>query len=55
MNPPPTGYTGKGNPDPTIDQIVAWANEEPNGNTALRVPDVVVGIDVDDYDNKTAD
>lgn len=48
--PPPTGFTGDGAPDPTPDQRDAWAEHE--GNVALRVSDVVIGIDVDAYGAK---
>ena len=33
--------------------MYAWAEEEPGGNLALRLPDGVIGIDVDAYDAKT--
>jgi hypothetical protein len=32
--------------------MYAWADEEPDGNIAVRLGDTVIGIDVDDYDGK---
>lgn len=54
--PPPSGYTGNGKPDPTADQMAAWAQGTSycDGNLCLRLPDGVVGIDVDAYNGKTA-
>lgn len=53
--PPPPGYTGKGKPDPTADQMAAWAQSVTyrDGNLCLRLPDDVIGIDVDAYNRKT--
>ena len=50
---PPKGYTGKGGKVPTPEQTAAWVKTKPNGNTALRLPGGVVGIDVDDYGDKS--
>ncbi len=52
--PPPKDTTGYGNPDPSYPDLMAWA-EDPifrNGNLALRLPDGVIGIDVDEYGAK---
>jgi hypothetical protein len=49
---PPTGYTGNDGTWPTEDQIVEWSQSRPNVNIALRLPKTVIGIDVDDYNNK---
>ena len=49
---PPSGTTGAAGRWPTLDEVVAWSSENPNGNIGLRLPKGVVGIDVDDYANK---
>lgn len=49
---PPAGYTGNDGSWPTEDQIAAWTEERPNVNIALRLPEHVIGIDVDDYSDK---
>lgn len=54
-SPPPTGFTGEFAPDPTDAQLSAWVRDNPMGNTALRIPLGVVGIDVDDYAAKRGD
>ncbi len=53
--PPPYGYTGKGKPDPTEERMAAWAQSTTytGGGLGLRLPDGVVGIDVDAYGAKT--
>src|ERR1700754_433179 len=50
---PPSGFTGHDGRDPSGADMYAWAEEEPGGNTAIRLPDGVIGIDVDNYGNKT--
>lgn len=54
-SPPPSGYTGNGGCFPTSDDIGQWVVvvKHPDGNVALRVPDGVIGIDVDHYEDKT--
>lgn len=49
---PPSGTTGVTGKWPTLDDVEVWANQHPNGNVGLRLPDGVIGIDVDDYDGK---
>lgn len=49
--PPPNQYTGRNNPDPDTDTIIQWLQNH-NGNIALRLPDTVIGIDVDAYGTK---
>lgn len=49
---PPKGYTGRDGKFPTADEVNAWARSNARGNLALRLPDGVVGIDVDHYDAK---
>jgi hypothetical protein len=51
--PPPAGFTGHDGADPSYPDMMAWAEEEPGGNLAIRLPADVIGIDVDAYDNKT--
>ena len=48
--PPAGGYTGHHGKDPGPDELAAWGNHA--GNYALRLPDGVVGIDVDQYGSK---
>lgn len=50
--PPPTGYTGQQGRNPTPDDIATWANSKPDCNIGVRLPEGVVGIDVDDYSGK---
>ncbi|MFI7678545.1 phage/plasmid primase, P4 family [Actinophytocola sp. NPDC049390] len=49
-HPPPVGYTGAEGADPTPEQYAAWHAALPNHSVALRMPDGVIGIDVDHYD-----
>lgn len=51
--PPPTGYTGYGALIPSFPDVMSWSEEQPEGNLALRLPETVVGIDVDAYDDRT--
>jgi hypothetical protein len=51
--PPPCGFTGHDGADPSGADMYAWAEEEPDGNIAIRLPADVIGIDVDAYDGKT--
>lgn len=49
--PPPGGYTGrKADKTPDEAQVARWIAEHPGGNLALRMPDDIIGIDVDDYE-----
>lgn len=49
-HPPPRGWTGRGAPYPSWPDVHAWADStERDGNIALRLPDGVIGLDVDDY------
>ena len=45
--PPPGGFTGNGGVTPTATDIATW--KRTGGNIALRLPENVLGIDVDDY------
>lgn len=49
-SPPPTGYTGEEGQDTSAELLAAWAGNGYAGHSiALRLPDGIVGIDVDDY------
>lgn len=49
---PPTGTTGTDGLWPQQSDIDYWCEHDGAGNVALRVPLGVIGIDVDDYDDK---
>lgn len=51
-HPPPIGFTGAGGRDTTPEQLVAWAGSHPAHAIAIRMPDGVIGIDVDQYVKK---
>jgi hypothetical protein len=51
--PPPAGFTGHDGADPSGADMHAWAQEEPDGNTAIRLAVGYIGIDTDAYDGKT--
>ncbi len=48
-HPPPGGFTGDGGRDTTSDDITSWARTHAGYSVALRMPDGVIGIDVDEY------
>lgn len=51
--PPPKGYTGIDGRDPSGADVWTWIEgREASGNVALRLPDGVVGLDVDAYDHR---
>lgn len=51
-SPPPSGTTGH-HPTPTLEQIENWvADEADRANIGLRMPDGVIGIDIDAYSGK---
>lgn len=46
--PPPSGFTGYGSPNPSMEQVSEWIdNGRGNGNVALRMPPNVLAIDID--------
>jgi bifunctional DNA primase/polymerase-like protein len=45
------GYTGWDGVDPSPDRVARWVAEMPCSNIGLRMPDGVVGLDVDHYGN----
>jgi len=50
---PPAGWTGYGAPYPSGADVHEWAtNGHGGGNVALRMPETVIGIDVDAYSGK---
>lgn len=50
---PPKGFTGGDGVDPSYPDIQTWIDgPEGAGNIALRMPPTVIGIDIDDYDDK---
>lgn len=51
--PPPGGFTGYDGVDPSYPDIMQWSELYPQGNVCLRLPDGVIGIDVDAYGVKT--
>lgn len=51
--PPPQGFTGHDGVDPSYPDVLEWAGLYPDGNVGLRLPDGVIGIDVDAYGGKT--
>lgn len=50
-SPPPKGYTGYAGADTTPDAVAVWAKGR-GGNVGLRMPECVLGIDVDNYGTK---
>lgn len=50
--PPETGWTGEHAEMASGPDVMAWIENDPDRNIALRLPEGVIGIDVDDYDGK---
>src|SRR3712207_4897598 len=51
--PPPSGFTGEDGRWPTEEDIAAWNDRAGNAfNLALRLPEDLIGIDVDAYDDR---
>lgn len=48
-DPVPAGFTGAGGRWPTDDEIAGWTYTHARCNLALRLPDDVIGIDLDAY------
>jgi len=46
------GFTGHDGAWPGLDDIGSWIEEMPDANIALRMPETVIGIDVDAYDGR---
>lgn len=51
--PPPSGWTGHGAPYPSAADVAAWMETHGDRNIGLRMPPGVIGLDVDDYKDKT--
>lgn len=51
--PPPPGFTGDGGAWPSPQQCGTWAAQFPAHSVALRLPENVIALDVDHYDDKT--
>lgn len=51
--PPPKGFTGYDGADPSYADVLQWAELYKDGNLCLRLPDGVIGVDVDAYGAKT--
>lgn len=50
--PVPEGFTGYKGEYPSYPDIHAWIERHSGGNTALRLPKTIIGIDVDHYGKK---
>ncbi len=48
-HPPPVGFTGADGRDTDAQQLVAWTGTHAEHSIALRMPDGVIGLDVDHY------
>jgi hypothetical protein len=53
--PPPSGFTGRYGRVPTEDEYKEWRSQRGGSNVCIRMPDNVIGIDVDNYSRKTGD
>jgi len=53
--PPPKGWTGADAPMAGIEQVRRWARSDPAANIALRLPDGVIGVDLDLYPDPSKD
>lgn len=47
--PPPEDYTGEHGKMATAEDVEAWIRDRPDWNIGLRLPDGVIGIDLDAY------
>ena len=50
--PPPPGHTGTDGAWPSEEQIIEWSETRADHNIGLRLPRDIIGLDVDDYDDK---
>lgn len=50
--PPPAGWTGYAGLVPSAADVQAWVEDRSGANIALRMPQTVLGIDVDAYEGK---
>lgn len=51
-HPPPTGWTGYAAPYPSGPEVQEWLEAQPAANIGLRMPETVLGIDLDAYGDK---
>lgn len=51
--PPPSGWTGHSAPYPSAGDVQAWTETHGDRNIGLRMPAGVIGLDVDQYKDKT--
>ena len=51
-SPPISGWTGRNGAIPDRHQVKLWMETHPDSNVLIRMAPDVVGIDVDDYDDK---
>ena len=49
---PPTGYTGETGKYPTQAEVTSWMTSYAAGNIGIRLPDDVLGLDIDAYEDK---
>ena len=49
--PPPSGVTGRNAHTPSQEQYAQWAARNPDGNTALVIPDGIIVLDIDAPDD----
>lgn len=54
-SPPPTGFTGRGASIAGTEQVELWKRRHPQGNAGLRLPESVLGLDVDHYHSEKGD
>lgn len=50
--PVPAGFTGNHGVWPSWPDVMTWAEDRPGANVALRLPEHVIGVDVDAYGDK---
>lgn len=48
----PSGFTGRPGVDTSYADVMEWKESRPLDNIALRLPPIVIGIDVDNYGSK---
>jgi len=49
---PPGGYSGHKALIPSYPDLQTWADERPDSNVGIVMPDNIIGLDVDDYGDK---
>jgi len=51
-SPPPEGWTGADAPMPSYADVLEWVDMHPGANLGIRLPQNVIGLDVDHYGGK---